>query len=111
MMRTILALLLLLPMTAHATEPLPATVVIAFDRESVTPVIVEGVADRAGEAYGLRSGLWYNPSNGTGIAYFTTAVPPRQSAEDEGGFDQRELALMQRAYARLAQIEAQQSAD
>lgn len=29
----------------------------------------------AGEAYGLRSGLWIDPVSGTGVAYFTSAVP------------------------------------
>lgn len=51
----------------------------------------------AGEAYGLRSGLWFEPTSGEGVAYFTTAVPPRQSAEDEGGFDPREIELMAKA--------------
>jgi hypothetical protein len=51
----------------------------------------------AGEAYGLRSGLWLDPVSGTGMTYFTTAVPPRQSAEDEGGFDPREIELVARA--------------
>ena len=50
----------------------------------------------AGEAYGLRSGLWYSRATNKGFAYFTTAVPPRQSAEDEGGFDPREIELMAR---------------
>jgi CubicO group peptidase (beta-lactamase class C family) len=34
----------------------------------------------AGDAYGLRSGLWIDPAKGTGIAYFATALgddPPR----------------------------------
>ena len=57
----------------------------------------------AGEAYGLRSGLWFDPQSGTGIAYFTSAVPPRQSAEDEGGFDDREIALIARAQALIAE--------
>ncbi len=57
----------------------------------------------AGEAYGLRAGLWVDTRARTGIAYFTTAVPPRQSAEDEGGFDPGEIALMARAQALLAQ--------
>ncbi len=56
----------------------------------------------AGEAYGLRSGLWLDSKAGRGIAYFTTAVPPRQSTE-EGGFDPREIALMKRAQELLAQ--------
>ncbi len=29
----------------------------------------------AGEAYGLKSGLWIDPAAGKGIAFFTTAVP------------------------------------
>jgi CubicO group peptidase (beta-lactamase class C family) len=29
----------------------------------------------AGEAYGLRSGLWIDPESGKGVAYFTSAVP------------------------------------
>jgi len=56
----------------------------------------------AGEAYGLRSGLWFDLYGKSGFAYFTTAVPPRQSAEDEGGFDPREIALMKRAQELLA---------
>ena len=51
----------------------------------------------AGEAYGLRSGLWFEADGNRGFAYFTTAVPPRTSAEDEGGFDPREIDLMARA--------------
>ncbi len=57
----------------------------------------------AGEAYGLRAGLWVSTKDKTGIAYFTTAVPPRQSAEDEGGFDSREITLMARARSILAE--------
>ena len=70
-----------------------------------------GRIGHAGEAYGLRSGLWFapvegerdNPDRGVGVAYFTTTVPPRQSAEDEGGFDPREIDLMRRAKTLLAQ--------
>ena len=29
----------------------------------------------AGEAYGLRSGLWIDRERGTGVAYFVTAIP------------------------------------
>lgn len=65
----------------------------------------------AGEAYGLRSGLWFSGDGARGIAYFTTAVPPRQSAEDEGGFDPREIALMAQAKALLAEQDNAQSSD
>jgi len=58
----------------------------------------DGVArwGHAGEAYGLRAGLWLDPVAGRGIAYFTTAVPDRVGPEDEGGFHPREIALMKR---------------
>ena len=29
----------------------------------------------AGSAYGLLSGLWVDPANGNGVAYFATGVP------------------------------------
>lgn len=65
----------------------------------------DGVArfGHPGEAYGLRSGLWFDPETGTGIAYFTTAVPPRQLPEGEGGFSKRELDLIKRAQSILSQ--------
>ena len=59
----------------------------------------DGVArwGHAGEAYGLRAGIWLSPQTGQGVAYFTTAVPDRLGSEDEGGFDDREISLMKRA--------------
>jgi CubicO group peptidase (beta-lactamase class C family) len=56
-------------------------------------------ADRtghAGEAYGLRSGLWIDPKTRSGTAYFVTAVPDR-IGEAEGGFAPEERALLDRA--------------
>ena len=52
----------------------------------------------AGEAYGLRSGLWMREDEESGIAYFVTAVPDR-TAPDEGGFAPEEIALVRRALA------------
>ena len=48
MFRAFLAAALLpTPVVAAADDqPLPATVVVAFDKDSVTPLIAEGVADR-----------------------------------------------------------------
>ena len=73
-------------------------------RTCMDPLFSDGVKryGHAGEAYGLRSGLWFDPETGSGIAYFTTAVPPRES-EAEGGFDPREIALIARAQELLAQ--------
>ncbi|RGP42184.1 Serine-type D-Ala-D-Ala carboxypeptidase [Altererythrobacter insulae] len=61
----------------------------------------------AGEAYGLRSGLWFSGNGDRGYAYFTTSVPPRQSAEDEGGFDPREIELMAKAQERAQELLSQ----
>jgi CubicO group peptidase (beta-lactamase class C family) len=55
----------------------------------------------AGEAYGLRSGLWLDPVSGKGVAFFTTEVPPPAGGEDTGGFDPREVALIARAKAMM----------
>ena len=50
----------------------------------------------AGEAYGLRSGLWIAEDESEGIAYFVTSVPDRTSP-DEGGFAPEEIALVSHA--------------
>ncbi|MBY6014102.1 beta-lactamase family protein [Qipengyuania gaetbuli] len=55
----------------------------------------------AGEAYGLRSGLWFDPVGGRGIAYFTSSVPDR-TAPDEGGFAPEEVRLVLRAMEKAA---------
>lgn len=52
----------------------------------------------AGDAYGLRSGLWVDPERGNGIAYFVTMVPG-----DKGGrrsaYSRAEEELLDRAGA------------
>ena len=63
----------------------------------------------AGEAYGLRAGLWFDLVAGRGVAYFTTAVPDRIGPEDEGGFHERELALMARLLRPAASPRADQN--
>lgn len=56
----------------------------------------------AGEAYGLRSGLWFDGAGTTGNAYFVTQVPDR-TAPDEGGFAPEEVALVRRALEKAAE--------
>ncbi|WP_245804576.1 serine hydrolase domain-containing protein [Erythrobacter tepidarius] len=56
-----------------------------------------------GEAYGLLSGLWYEPSRGQGFVYFTTESPPPAGGEDTGNFTPRERALMARALDMMAE--------
>ncbi len=52
----------------------------------------------SGSAYGLRSGLWFDPASGRGLVFFTSAV-----ADDEpqgrSAFTLREEALIRRAIA------------
>jgi hypothetical protein len=53
----------------------------------------------AGDAYGLRSGLWIDRKRGRGIAYFVTAVPDDPPERSE--FSPAEVAAFRRTYALL----------
>lgn len=53
----------------------------------------------AGEAYGLRSGLWWDPVSGKGLAYFTSAVPD-DVPTGRSGFSLREEEVVNRAARR-----------
>ena len=60
-------------------------------------LFADGVAriGHSGDAYGLKAGLWWNPANGKGAAYFTSAVAP----DDRGrrsAFTRREETLVDR---------------
>ncbi len=50
-----------------------------------------------GEAYGLRSGMWFSMEDGQGVAYFTTEVPPPVGEVETASADPRETTLIQRA--------------
>ena len=50
----------------------------------------------SGDAYGLKSGLWWDPARGRGMAYFTTEVPPDASA-GRTAFTRAEESLVERA--------------
>jgi CubicO group peptidase (beta-lactamase class C family) len=62
-----------------------------------------GRIGHGGEAYGLRSGLWMSFTGQPGFAYFTTEVPPPTGAVETAASDPREVALMARAQALLAE--------
>ena len=51
----------------------------------------------AGDAYGLRSGLWIDPQRGRGIAYFVTGVP--DDPPERSMFSAAETAAFRRTYA------------
>lgn len=50
----------------------------------------------SGEAYGLRSGLWWNPRTKRGLAYFTSAVPD-DAPKGQSAFTALEESLVARA--------------
>jgi CubicO group peptidase (beta-lactamase class C family) len=50
----------------------------------------------SGEAYGLRSGLWWDPRTGRGLAFFTSAVPNYEPT-GRSAFSRREEAVVERA--------------
>lgn len=58
----------------------------------------DGIArvGHAGEAYGLRSGLWIDRARGTGIAYYVTGLPDHPHP-GRGGFTAAEEAAFSRA--------------
>lgn len=56
----------------------------------------DGIArvGHAGDAYGVRSGLWIDPANGRGVAFFATAVPEGRRGR-HSAFSAQEEALAQ----------------
>ncbi|WP_295631812.1 serine hydrolase [Novosphingobium sp.] len=50
----------------------------------------------AGEAYGLRSGLWFDPASGCGVAFFTTQVPDHDPG-NRSAFTKAEERVVDRA--------------
>lgn len=52
----------------------------------------------AGEAYGLRSGLWVDPATGKGVAFYTTAVAD-DAPKGRSAYTAREEAMVARVMA------------
>lgn len=52
----------------------------------------------SGDAYGLRSGLWWDPASGRGVAFFTTEVAP-DGPTGRSAFTAREEDVVARASA------------
>lgn len=55
----------------------------------------------AGDAYGLKSGLWIDPKRGLGIAYFVTAVADPAPKAPGTAYTEAEVAAFRRTYALL----------
>ena len=55
----------------------------------------------AGDAYGLKSGIWIDRKRGRGIAYFVTGVPEHAQRDDRSAFTAAEARAFRRTYALL----------
>ena len=57
----------------------------------------DGIArlGHSGDAYGLKSGLWWDPASGKGLAYFTTEVAP-DAPNGRTAFTRAEESLVER---------------
>jgi hypothetical protein len=55
----------------------------------------------AGDAYGLKSGLWIDRERGRGIAYFVTRVPEGAAKAPGSAYTAAEVNAFRRTYALL----------
>jgi hypothetical protein len=55
----------------------------------------------AGDAYGMKSGVWLDRARGLGITYFVTGVPEHAQRDDRSGFTAAEARAFRRTYALL----------
>ena len=60
----------------------------------------------AGDAYGLKSGLWIDPRRGVGVAYFTTAVPAPAPKAAGSAYTAAEVAAFRRTAALIHRRES-----
>jgi CubicO group peptidase (beta-lactamase class C family) len=55
----------------------------------------------AGDAYGMKSGIWIDRIRGRGIAYFVTGVPDHAKGDERSAFTAAEARAFRRTYALL----------
>ena len=55
----------------------------------------------AGDAYGMKSGLWIDPARGRGIAYFVTGVADQAAKAQDSAYTAAEVHAFRRTYALL----------
>ena len=55
----------------------------------------------AGDAYGLKSGVWIDRARGRGIVYFVTGVPDNAERDERSAFTAAEAQAFRRTYALL----------
>jgi CubicO group peptidase (beta-lactamase class C family) len=81
-----------------ATQQIPTPVPGCHDDMGTKGALLIG---HAGDAYGLKAGLWLDRARGRGIAYFVTGVPEHAARDDRSAFTAAEARAFRRTYALL----------
>jgi CubicO group peptidase (beta-lactamase class C family) len=81
-----------------ATQEIPNSVPRCADDPGTLGHVLVG---HAGDAYGLKSGIWIDRARGLGIAYFVTGVPDQAAHGPGTAFSAAETHAFRRAYALL----------
>ncbi len=81
-----------------ATQQIPTRVPDCADDMGTAGATLVG---HAGDAYGMKAGLWIDRARGRGIAYFVTGVPDEAERDDRSAFTAAEARAFRRTYALL----------
>lgn len=82
----------------HATQQIPTPVSGCADDMGTNGHALVG---HAGDAYGMKSGVWIDRARGLGIAYFVTGVPEKALKGPGTAFTAAETRAFRRTYALL----------
>lgn len=82
----------------QATQQIPTPVPGCADDMGTKGHVLVG---HAGDAYGMKSGVWIDRARGLGIAYFVTAVPEKAQLGPATAFTAAETHAFRRTYALL----------
>jgi len=82
----------------HATQQIPTPVPGCADDMGTRGAVLVG---HAGDAYGMKSGIWIDRARGLGIAYFVTGVPDQAPRGPRTAFTAAETHAFRRTYALL----------
>ena len=82
----------------HATQKIPTGTPGCADDMGTRGAVLVG---HAGDAYGMKSGIWIDRARGVGIAYFVTGVPAVAAHGPHTAFTAAETHAFRRTYALL----------
>jgi CubicO group peptidase (beta-lactamase class C family) len=81
-----------------ATQQIPTPLPGCHDDMGTAGATLVG---HAGDAYGLKSGVWIDRLSGRGVAYFVTGVPDNADRDERSAFTAAEAQAFRRTYALL----------